>query len=58
MKRWQKTISCTKCGTGNVLKARRLVSGNIKFNVDIGMICCRNCGYDLRSIPLPYPFEE
>ena len=56
MKRWQKTIVCPKCQTKNVLKARQLANGDIRFDVDPNVIRCWNCGNDLRDIPLPYPF--
>jgi hypothetical protein len=56
MKKYQKTIKCPKCGTGNILTARELVSGEIRFNVDPTRIRCRNCGHNLRHIDLPYPF--
>ena len=57
MKRWQKTVKCQRCNTGNLLTARALVSGNIVFNVDnITRIRCWNCGESLQSRDLPYPF--
>lgn len=56
MKRYQKTITCSKCETKNVLKATELANGNLRFNVDPDKIQCRSCGYDLRSVKLAYPF--
>lgn len=56
MRRWQKTVVCPKCQTRNVLKARELTNGNIKFSADPKTIRCWSCGHDLRGVSLPHPF--
>ena len=59
MKRYQKTIRCSRCNTANVLKARENKNGNIKFNVDPNRLKCWNCG---GRIYLPsdigYPWQD